>query len=275
LAPVTRAGRDPAEARPVPGQRLREVQRRGLLRVGYFSDGMPWAFVNAKGELVGHDVEAAHRFATQLGLGLEFVPVKRADPALSRALDEGVVDVIMTGMTATLARAERMSLSHPYAQEHMGFLAHDHDRDRFSSLVNLAAGEGLVIAVPPVESASDFVKGLLPAATIRAYESVDEAIADAEVSAILTSLERAYYWSRVRPELCAVMPEGAATAANAVYAVPRGEQELQGLVDLWIDTRRASGEEEEAYTYWVRGRALAPRAPRWSVLHDVLGWRGR
>jgi hypothetical protein len=59
-----------------------------------------------------------------------------------------------------------------------------------------------------------------------------------------------------------------------VYAVPYGERELRNLVDVWIQTRHASGDAEEAYDYWIRGKALsARRAPRWSVLRDVLGWR--
>ena len=57
----------------VVGQRLREIKERGVLRVGFFTDAVPWAFVNAKGEVVGHDIEAAHRLAEQLGVKLEFV----------------------------------------------------------------------------------------------------------------------------------------------------------------------------------------------------------
>jgi hypothetical protein len=63
------------------------------------------------------------------------------------------------------------------------------------------------------------------------------------------------------------------TATIVVYALPYGEIDFRNLVDLWIETRRASGEAEDASNYWVRGRALSVRTPRWSVLRDVLGWR--
>jgi hypothetical protein len=54
--------------------------------------------------------------------------------------------------------------------------------------------------------------------------------------------------------------------------MPYGELELRNVVDLWIETRKASGEAEEAYQYWIRGRAFRPHEPRWSVLRNVLKW---
>jgi hypothetical protein len=62
------------------------------------------------------------------------------------------------------------------------------------------------------------------------------------------------------------------TATILVYALPYGELDLRNLVDLWIETRRVSGDSDEAYEYWIRGKALTPKVPRWSVLRNVLGW---
>jgi hypothetical protein len=89
------------------------------------------------------------------------------------------------------------------------------------------------------------------------------------------TLERAYYWSRVYPEFTAVRPHEIRVATVVVYALPSGEVDLRNVVDLWIETRRASGEAEEAYDYWIRGKALTPRVPRWSVLGNIFGWRQR
>jgi hypothetical protein len=93
------------------------------------------------------------------------------------------------------------------------------------------------------------------------------------VTGIVTSMERAYYWSRIRPELAAVRPDGLNVGSVLVYAVPSGERELQDVINLWIEMRKASGDEDEAYSYWIRGNALTPRAPRWSILRNVFGWK--
>jgi Na+/H+-dicarboxylate symporter/ABC-type amino acid transport substrate-binding protein len=273
LAPsATVPGAVPAN-RPEPGQRLQEIRARGVLRVGYFDDAVPWAFINARGELTGYDVEAAHRLASQLDVRLEFIHVNRMPPHPSHDLSAGRVDILMSGFTATVARAERMELSNPYASEHVGYLVHDHHRRRFDRLESLDEGEGMLVAIPPVEGSDDIAKQEMPKATIRTYQDVDEVIRDESVTATLMTLERAYYWSRVYPAFTAVRPEEMQAATVLVYAMPHGELDLRSLVNLWIETRRSSGELDEAYEYWIRGRALTPRVPRWSVLNNVLGWR--
>jgi Na+/H+-dicarboxylate symporter/ABC-type amino acid transport substrate-binding protein len=266
------SGTTPSQ-KPEVGRRLQAIKDRGALRVGYFDDAVPWAFVNASGTLVGYDVEAAHRLANQLAVRLEFVPLHRASTEPSVALTDGRIDILMTGFTATVSRAERMELSHSYSSEHVGFLVRDFDRRRFDTLASLNADEDIVIAIPPVEGAVEAVQSMLPRAQTRNYQAVEEALAEPAVTAMLTTLERAYYWSRVYPEYTAVRPQEVKAATIVVYALPYGELDFRNLVNLWIETRQANGESEEAYNYWVRGRALAARNPRWSVLANVLGWR--
>lgn len=257
-------------ATPAPGRRLEQIMERRMLRVGYFADAMPWAFVNADGRLVGFDIEAAHRLAAALGVTLAFVPSTR--PSAADDLSSGRIDIVMSGVVATVARAERMELSQPYSSEHVGFLARDHLRGRFGSFTALAGGDGLTIGIPAVEGARELVTSMAPLAVQRPIGDAEETILDPSVDATIMTLERAYYWSRVHPEFTAVRPEEVKMATITAYALPLGEPDLRNLVNVWIDTRRASGELDEAYDYWVRGRALAPRAPRWSLLRNVFGW---
>jgi Na+/H+-dicarboxylate symporter len=256
---------------PSPGERLRDIQARGALRVGFLSDAIPWSFVNAAGHLVGYDIEAAHRLAGQLDVNLEFVRTTR--PTLPADLASGRIDLLMSGYTATVSRAQRTELSHAYSNEHVGFLVRDHQRGRFATLATLGRGAGLTIAVPLLKDARDLVTRLLPDARTRVYEAIEGTTLDRSVDAFFMTLERAHYWSRVHPEYAAVRPDDLNIVVITAYAMPYGELDLRNLVNVWIDTRRASGELDEAYEYWVLGRALAPHTPRWSILRSVLGWR--
>ena len=47
---------------------LETIRARGVLRVGYFPDALPFAFFNRAGDLVGFDVELAHDLARDLGV---------------------------------------------------------------------------------------------------------------------------------------------------------------------------------------------------------------
>lgn len=262
----------PAPATPSQaGNRLQDVQKRGVLRVGYFDDSVPWSFVNASGDLVGYDIEAAHRLAAQLGVALEFIGATR--PAVATDLSSGRIDICMSGYTGSVSRAQKMELSHPYSSEHVGFLVRDHLRERFATLDALAGGSGLTIAIPRMRDGRDLMTRILPAATAPEFDDIEEAIGDPALDAVLMTLERASYWSRVNPGYTAVRPEDLKIAVITVYALPAGEVEMRNLVDIWIETRRASGELDDAYDYWIRGRALTPKTPRWSVVRDVFGWK--
>lgn len=262
---------DGTATHPRPGERLKEIEARGVLRVAYFPDQVPWSFVNAAGTLVGYDVEAAHRLAGDLGVKLEFVQTPRE--SIAEALTSGRIDIVMAGLTGVVSRAQRMELTQPYSTERVGFLVRDYRRDRFASLDTLANGSGLVIRVPKIKESHDLAATLLSQATIRDYVDVEDALRDTRADAVLMPVERAYYWSHVRPEFTAIHPEGLNIAVITVYAVPYGESEFRNLVDLWIETRRASGALDEAYGYWIKGRALRPPTQRWSLVRDVFGWR--
>ena len=49
--------------------RLDQILARGLLRVGYLEDSLPYAFVNSEAELVGMDVDLANVMAREMGVG--------------------------------------------------------------------------------------------------------------------------------------------------------------------------------------------------------------
>jgi Na+/H+-dicarboxylate symporter/ABC-type amino acid transport substrate-binding protein len=271
LAEATLVTADGPRTAGQPGARLQEIRSRGVLRVGYFSRAVPWSFLNAEGNLVGYDVEAAHRLGVELGVKLEFVS---ATPStVADDLSSGRYDILMAGFTGLVSRAEHMVLSQPYSTERVGFLVRDFRRDRFATLDTLAGGAGLAIAVPKLKEAQDLAARLLPAAaTIRDYDGTTDPIQDTDVDAVLMPVERASYWSRVHPEFTAVRPEGLNIAVITVYAMPSGEIDLRNLVNLWIETRRVSGDLDDAYEYWIKGRALRPSPRRWSLVRDVFGW---
>ena len=47
---------------------LEAIRSRGSLRVGFLPDALPFAFFNSRTELVGFDIELAHRLAGELGV---------------------------------------------------------------------------------------------------------------------------------------------------------------------------------------------------------------
>ena len=124
------------------------------LRVGYLSDALPYAFVDAHGGLVGFDVARMHRLAIELGVRLEFVPIERRrldqPNGVAELLRWGYCDVIIGGVAVTTARARLMQLSTSYLDETLGFVVPDGDRRRFESWDTMRAAGSLTIALPNV-----------------------------------------------------------------------------------------------------------------------------
>ena len=121
--------RAPVPADPaVVTSTLDAIRARGSLRVGYLPDSLPYAFFNARGDLVGYDVELANRLAIELGVRLELVPVTRDDPSFNT-----MCDLVMSGVAVTTDRASQMLFSDSYLDETLGLLVPDHARDRFGS----------------------------------------------------------------------------------------------------------------------------------------------
>jgi len=259
----------PPEPGP-PAERLQRILDLKVLRVGFFTDGVPFTFFNPEGDLVGYDVEMAYGLAASMGVAAEFVAIGRDE--LKEVLDSGVCDIVMSGLVLTVPSAAEMELSTPYHEEQIGFLVPDHQRSAFSDF-GAVQGRPIALAAPSARL-GERLERLLPRASIsvrpllEVMESGDLGGADA----MALPMDQAYYVSRVQPALAAVAPENNRVRAVVGYGMPRGAVSLRQVVNAWITVARAAGGFDDAYDYWIRGKAQTPREPRWSIGHDVLGW---
>ena len=127
---------------------LETIDARKQLRVGYLPDSLPFAFFNGNGDLVGFDVELAHRLAGEMGVTLAFVPVDRE--RLAEQLAEGYCDLVMSGVAVTTNRAREVLFSDSYLDETLAFVVPDDQRDQYASWDAIRDRGALTIAVPDV-----------------------------------------------------------------------------------------------------------------------------
>ncbi len=256
------------------GHRLDEIVERGVIRVGYIDDALPWAYRNKRGELVGFDIDMAHALAVQLMVRLELIPVTREN--MGDALTNGTCDLVMSGIRATPQRAKKMQFSSPYTEETSGFLVHDYLRDTFTSMDKIRKSRPR-IAVVNIPSWIERLRNELPGSEITPVESIDVFIEDRtnRFDAMFTGWQRAAAWSLTHPNFAAVVPQPDFGKVPLAYPVPKGEEDLLSFVNTWVDGRRASGLLEKKLDYWVYGKgAAAERGPRWSIAANVLGlWK--
>ncbi|TWT67051.1 cation:dicarboxylate symporter family transporter [Allorhodopirellula solitaria] len=252
---------------------LERIQRRGVLRVGYNEDKVPFAFFNMRHQLVGYDINMAHSLARDLGVTLEFVRFHR--PTLPDQLAADHFDIVMSGLVGTFQRAQTMQHSKSYLDVNLAFAVADYRSQEISSLKAVRALRGFRIGV--VDLSRDFadrVQATIPNATlveVKRYRDFFTA-KDESIDALLISAESGSAFTLMYPHYEVVIPEGLKVQLPLFYGIAHQDTEMRELLDHWITLRQRDGTAKEYYDHWVLGKTPTEHQPRWSIIRDVLHW---
>jgi Na+/H+-dicarboxylate symporter len=253
---------------------IAEIRARGSLRIGYDPDNLPMSFFNRSGELVGFDVELATQLAAGLGLRAEFVPIQW--PRMATMLEQGVIDV-MPGIWYRPFWFDSLRLSSPYFTGVIGLAVRDERRHEFATLEQLRAAHGLRIGIP-LDSRQ------LELSMARYFGGTDTEFVVVEfwkpyfegkvsdVDAFLMPAEHAAGWSLLYPRYTVVVPQPDPVRIPSAFGVAPQAADLALLIDEWVIYAEGAGIVREAFDYWVLGKGVEQREPRWSIMRNVLGW---
>jgi len=143
------------------------------LRVGIAPIFPPLAF-KQDGRIVGIEADFARRLEGALGTTLTLVDTRWDD--LIPALRDGRIDVIMSGMSITEARAQLVAFAHPYLRIGQMALLRRRDAARFRSRTALDRRSTRVGFVRDTTGAL-YAREHLPRATLRGFDSIDDGVA--------------------------------------------------------------------------------------------------
>jgi Na+/H+-dicarboxylate symporter/ABC-type amino acid transport substrate-binding protein len=253
---------------------LNAIKKRGVLRVGVFTDRLPFVFLNREQKLVGFDVEMAHHLARDLGVKVEFVELE-ALAALTPLLAAGRIDLAMTGLPVTPERAGEMSFSVPYLDETLGFVVKDYLRDRFSSWANIRELGSFAVKIPNLPYYVDQIRRRAPTLKLDLVETLNEienGLRQATLDAVVLPAERGSVLTLLYPKYTVVVPEPDTVKIPLAYPVARRDQEWTQFVNTWIELKRRDGTIDALYGHWILGKHADKREPRWSVIRNLLHW---
>jgi len=115
--------------------RLDQVLKRGVLRVGTTMDTPVFSMKDASGRLHGFDMDALETLAPALGVRIEYVKMTFGSMLGDLAADK--FDVAMSGMGRTYDRARTATFSKPYMRYGKLLMIRSADRDKYKSLTDL------------------------------------------------------------------------------------------------------------------------------------------
>jgi Na+/H+-dicarboxylate symporter/ABC-type amino acid transport substrate-binding protein len=254
------------------GSRLEQIRKRGVLRVGYNPERLPFSFFNQNGELVGFDVDMAHRLAGDLRVTLEFIPVTYG--TLVDQLRQDQFDLVMSGVAVTEWQLDRIWFSEPYLDVSLALVVKDHRREEFASKNTIEQMKGVRLGVVEGGYFAAKLQERFPQAQIVIFESIREYFEDdsKRADALLLSAEGGSAWCLLYPQYQVVVPRPRVAKQPLAYVVAGDDREFLDLVNHWIRIKRKRGVIQELHDYWILGQGAQKKQPRWSVIRDVLGW---
>lgn len=123
------------------GFTLAQVKASGELRIGCEAAYVPFTF-RKDGQIVGYDVELAELICKPLGIKPQFIDTAWA--GVIPSLYARKFDVVMSSMSYTKERLERVAFSVPYAEASQAMLVRAADNGKIRSVTDL---NGCVVAV--------------------------------------------------------------------------------------------------------------------------------
>ena len=234
--------------------RLERIRSRGILRVGFQKDYLPYSFVNNQGNLVGLDVDLISKFAHELGVSLEFVPYTRASQ--QEQINKDHFDIAISGISVTLERSIRMILSEPYLIVNLALVVPDHRRTEFESEERINELENPHIAVLEGSLFEENVRRHFPRAIIDRIASPVEFFEDtqADYDALATHAESGAAWTLVHPEYTVVNPFHHPDRAPLAIAVAGFDVVLEDTLNTWISLQKVNGTIDQLSEYWLQGK---------------------
>jgi len=228
--------------------------------------------MNSSSELVGFDIEMAHRLASDLGVGLEFVRISESEVA--ERLDERDVDIVMSGLAVTTGLSMATALSAPYSVETVAFIVPDERRREFGNAAKVAAMKDLRIGVPNATYYLRWLRQRLPGATVVALDTPRDYFSSAPESfdAMVLTAESGSAWTLVYPKFSVAIPGPDLIRIPLAYATRKGDVEFVSYINTWVELKKLDGTVAESFERWILGKAAESRVPRWSIVRDVLHW---
>ena len=248
------------QPRPVT---LNAILQRGVLRVGVRTDGLPWAFRNDRGELVGYDIDLVDGLARSLGVRLE-VGEERLT-TLEHWLDSGRIDLAVGGIQTAPQRAVRHQLSQGYQRVHLALVVPDAKVALVQNLRDQPLRRPLLLAASDPEllggelrdQIRDELVGpnghlsleVLPLSNKQEFFTP---AGQARFDGLLTTAEGGSGWAVLHPRTSLITPFDNRLASELVWAIAGDDAALRRYINAWLAREQARGKLDTLFKHWVR-----------------------
>jgi polar amino acid transport system substrate-binding protein len=240
---------------------LQRIAKSQTLRVGMTSEQAPFNVTNRDGRIIGFDVDLAGLLASSLNVQLEIVELPFAE--LIPALEEGKVDLVMSGMTSTLQRNLRVPFVGPYYISGKSLLTKSETIANIKSAEEMN-NERLKIAALAGSTSELFVKSTLAKPKLTLTKSLEEAIRllrTGEVDAVVADSPTCALSVLRYPEDKLIALQNPLTIEPISIAVAPGDPLLINLVQNYMQALQGTGALDSLQRKWFKNGGWLVQLP--------------
>jgi ABC-type amino acid transport substrate-binding protein len=241
---------------------LKAIKARGVLRVGLRSDGLPWAYRNNKGQLVGFDVDLLRKLATNLEVSLQIQEAPM--PQLERWLAQNRVDLVAGGIQSSPSRAIQNELSRSYLQVHLALVVPDDklrllqpgSRVQRSTPVLLAVRDEELISPGIEQQISRYLSQAGPPVRvviehIPNKETFFSPTGQTRFDGLLTSAQSGASWAVIYPRTSLITPFSDDLNSELVLLIGGQDASLRRYINGFLTREQAQGGIDQLFNHWI------------------------
>ncbi|MBF7729214.1 substrate-binding periplasmic protein [Pseudomonas sp. N040] len=230
-----------------------------VIRVGTAADYPPLTS-QVGGQVVGIEADLAAAISQRSGHRLEFKVLPWS--SLIMALQQGDIDVIMSGMSITPERAAQVAFSAPYFSVGQMAIIRVADLGRFSSPVQILQPKVRVGYVADTTGAA-YVKKFAGMTSLRAFASVEpalDALLQGEIDCVVHDSVTTWMIDKERRYSSLISLRNPLTSEALAWAVSKEQPALLQMLDSNLAALRADGSLERIESKWLPVRATVEKA---------------
>lgn len=230
---------------------LDEIKTSKMIRVGFNTNTNPFAYFNKQDQLVGHDIDLAHRLAKDLGVEIMFVPFDFNE--LVTLLEQHKIDIAMSGVSITAGRLERISFTKQYAQSEHVLVTKDFNVATFNQYTTIEEDPEILIAALQGSSLYDKAQKLFPKRSIVGLNNYDQFLALGDNSLLYWATPQATHFVMMHPQFGMIKAPHDTAYDELAFATSKDAGEFLDYLNLWLGLQKSNGTLEQLYKKWVEG----------------------
>jgi polar amino acid transport system substrate-binding protein len=228
---------------------FKQVIASGELRIGV-SLADPWVMKKSSAELMGSEIDMAKRLSADMNL--KPVLKEYSWDGLIPALQNGEIDIIISGLVISPDKALKVNFSRPYASSGISLMANTDLTKSFKTAQELN-NPTVAIGVVANSTQADVTKRVFSKSAIKTFPStqqLNEALLAGKLHAAVALDPSPRFMQLLYPEQIDLPLGAPIIAGREGLAIHQGDVDFLAFINAWIEARQADGWLDTTRTYW-------------------------